>query len=104
MTEPELAVTYTRQQIEEMRLEELAAEAGARSIGTDALAADFAPGTLGCHEAMHVASILSDDVERRLCQHPAVLASPEWFALAKQAELALWNLYQAIGEVHLGRS
>ncbi|ASY64643.1 hypothetical protein SJ05684_c32210 [Sinorhizobium sojae CCBAU 05684] len=38
----------------------------------------FAPGSHGCHEALHVASMLGDLVEGQLCNHPAVLLNPEW--------------------------
>lgn len=62
----------------------------------------FAPGTFGCHEALHVASMLGDLVEGQLCNHPAVLLNPEWYALAEKAQDVLFDLYQAIGNAHLG--
>jgi hypothetical protein len=62
--------------------------------------AHFAPGSFGCHEALHTASILQAVVEENLVDHPAVLLDPEWFALASRATEALADLYQAIGGRH----
>jgi len=45
----------------------------------------FGPGSFGCHEAMHVAEILSGVVERELCNHSAVLRDPYWYKFARQA-------------------
>lgn len=64
--------------------------------------ARFAPGSFGCHEALHMASVLAEMVEARLCEHPAVQMVPEWKALADRAAAALHDLYQAIGARHLG--
>ncbi|WP_439597518.1 hypothetical protein [Falsiroseomonas sp.] len=61
----------------------------------------FAPGTYGCHEALHMAHVLAELVDDRLCGHPAVRLVPEWKALADQAATALQDLYQAIGARHL---
>jgi hypothetical protein len=61
----------------------------------------FAPGTHGCHEALHVASILTDMVGERLMEHPAISANPEWFRLAEEAQEKLYELYQAIGALHM---
>lgn len=41
-------------------------------------AARFAPGTFGYHEALHMAHVLAETVEERLCEHPAVQSVPEW--------------------------
>ena len=49
-------------------------------------AARFAPGTFGCHEALHMAHVLAETVEERLCEHPAVRLVPEWKALADCAD------------------
>lgn len=64
----------------------------------------FAPGTFGCHEALHMAHIIADLVETRLCEHPSIAASPVWAAKAREAADALHGLYQAIGEEHLTAS
>jgi hypothetical protein len=65
-------------------------------------AARFAPGTQGCHEALHMAHVLAEMVDERLCEHPAVRMDPEWKALADRAAEALHDLYQAIGARHGG--
>lgn len=59
------------------------------------------PGSLGCHEAYHVASLLAETVEERLCQHPSIQMVPEWAALAARAAEVLHELYQAIGQKHM---
>ena len=61
----------------------------------------FAPGTFGCHEALHMASVLAEMVNASLCQHPAVEANSEWLELATAASAALHELYQKIGRAHL---
>lgn len=62
---------------------------------------DYAPGTYGCHEALHTASVVMSLIETSLISHPAIAAKPEWKALAEQAHGALFDLYQAIGKEHL---
>ncbi|TIO36541.1 hypothetical protein [Mesorhizobium sp.] len=62
---------------------------------------DYSPGSFGCHEALHMASVAADLVDTTLVQHPAVAAEPEWLALAEAAHKALFDLYQAIGAKHL---
>lgn len=64
-------------------------------------AGTFRPGSFGCHEALHTASILMDMVDLKLAQHPAIAAKPEWQELAEAAHRALFDLYQAIGAEHL---
>ena len=63
-------------------------------------AARFAPGSFGCHEALHLAHVLADTVERHLAEHPAIQPRPEWLTQATRAADALHALYQAIGAVH----
>jgi hypothetical protein len=91
------AVTFTADEIEATRLDRLAAVAASHDKTAEQLAADFAPGTVGCHEAMHLASVFMDTVDRPLCDHPAVLSNPDWYRLADEAQTALFNLYQAMG-------
>jgi hypothetical protein len=62
---------------------------------------EFAPGTFGCHEAVHLASTFLVMVEQHLAEHPAVRANPEWDALATTAVNALADLYHAIHKAHL---
>jgi hypothetical protein len=61
----------------------------------------FAPGTHGCHEALHVALMFAEIVDEYLVRHPAIKAKPEWAAQAETARRALFSLYQAIGRAHL---
>lgn len=61
----------------------------------------FVPGTLGCHEALHMASYFASAVDTELAEHPAITRNPEWKALADAAAEKLADLYQAIGTVHL---
>ena len=62
---------------------------------------DFSPGTMGCHEALHMASFLAGAIDEEILSHPAVKAIPEWKALAQQSFDAMAALYQKIGERHL---
>ena len=62
---------------------------------------DFGPGSLGCHEALHMASFLCSAVEEELMEHPSIRADAEWSALARTAMNALADLYQKIGAKHL---
>lgn len=61
----------------------------------------FEPGSHGCHEALHMASVLINMVESELIEHQAVMDSPVWMAHAKRAQEALMDLYNAIGREHL---
>jgi hypothetical protein len=61
----------------------------------------FAPGTHGCHEALHVALMFAEIVDEYLVRHPAIKAEPEWAAQAETARRARFGLYQAIGRAHL---
>ena len=63
--------------------------------------AGFAPGTLGCHEALHAASIALDMVERQLLDHPSIVVQKDWYAKAVAAHQSLFDLYQAIGGAHI---
>lgn len=91
-------------------LDDLAADrltglaAAANDLGQSAaeLTAAYAPGSFGCHEALHTAALLMDVVDQRLCEHPAILANAEWYRLARAAHAKLFDLYQAIGAAHLG--
>ena len=65
------------------------------------IASTYRPGTFGCHEALHMASVARDFVEEHVCNHPTIGLNPEWQALADKACEALFELYQAIGKEHL---
>lgn len=62
---------------------------------------DFKPGTMGCHEALHMAAFLANAVDEELCAHPAIKADPIWLSMATEAQRILADLYQAIGAAHL---
>jgi hypothetical protein len=61
----------------------------------------FAPGTHGCHEALHVALMFAEIIDEYLVRHPAIKAEPEWAVQAETARRALFALYQAISRAHL---
>ena len=95
------AVTFNAEEIEQHRLRELVEAADEREITIDELRDQYSPGSFGCHEALQMASVFMDSVDRHLCAHPAVLAHADWYRLASEAQAALYNLYQAIGDAHL---
>jgi hypothetical protein len=82
----------------------LQAAAHARGLTAGEIVANYAPGSFGCHEALHTAALLMDLVEARLCDHPAILANAGWYRLAHEAHARLFDLYQSIGAEHLGSS
>lgn len=61
----------------------------------------YGPGTFGCHEALDRTSLLSELVYE-LSEHDAIKLNPKWEAMATKAGGILFDLYQAIGAVHLG--
>lgn len=61
------------------------------------------PDEFSVHEAMHMASVFGDLVAQRLMEHPAIVARPDWFRLAEEAQEKLFDLYQAIGREHLAK-
>jgi hypothetical protein len=88
-------MSATEEDLEQQRLGDIAA------LGDDIDVTQFVPGTFGCHEAMHTASIMMDMAHDQLLQHPAVLNDPEFYRLANNAFEALFEVYQAIGTKHL---
>ena len=61
----------------------------------------YSPGTMGCHEALHMASFLANSIDQEILSHPAIEAVPEWKALAQRSLDAMAELYGKIGEKHL---
>ena len=57
---------------------------------------------MGCHEALHMANMLADTIDRQLLTHPAILLNPHWYARVWRACDELGALYQKIGPVHVG--
>ncbi len=65
------------------------------------LIASVAPGTFACHEAMHMTSVVMDNIDQHIADHPAIAANPEWFRLATRASETLFRLYEEIASLHL---
>ena len=61
----------------------------------------FQPGSFGCHEALHVASMLADIVSTQLLDHPAILLDSDLYRRAHSIHAELVDLYQSIGAKHL---
>jgi hypothetical protein len=60
-------------------------------------AAQFKPGSFGCHELLDRTNLAADIVEEYVLSHPACIRDREWYALADKAVTALRDLYQRIG-------
>ena len=90
----------SREEIEGDRLERLAELAQDHADDPEWMDR-FAPGTFGCHEALHLASVFGRLLEGDLAEHPAVVLKPDWFQLASRASDAVAELYQEIGKVHV---
>src|SRR5947209_16355639 len=98
-TEPMSVRTAEADAVEQERQRqaaELAAEDGPE------WAAEYRPGSAGCHELLDRASLVADLLERHLLSHPACVANPEWYALAARAAAAVHDLYQRVGAEHPG--
>lgn len=80
----------TDAEIEQSRQEALA------ELDKDA-SANFAPGTMGAHEALHTAYVVQDILDRHLLTHPAIVLNPAWYRRASRASAELATLYQDIG-------
>lgn len=61
----------------------------------------YGPGSFGCHEALHVSSMLTELVIERLLDHPTIVMNKKYYDLANEASEKLNDLYNAIGEDHL---
>jgi hypothetical protein len=79
-------------------LEDLAADNGSE------WAAQFKPGTFGCHELLDRTGLIADMLERDVISHPACVQNREWFELAEQAAAAIHELYQRVGNAHLSHN
>jgi hypothetical protein len=62
---------------------------------------DFSPGTMGCHEVLHMAAFLTHAIDTEILDHPAIVKNPKWRKHALKALNAMAALYQAIGSEHL---
>ena len=82
----------------------------ARQRLADELAADcggdwsnaYLPGSPGCHELLDRTALITAMLEDHVLAHPACVANSRWYAMAEQATTTLRELYQRVGEVHLG--
>lgn len=61
----------------------------------------FVPGSYGCHELLHVVSLLMCAVDSDVMNHGACVVNEKWFNHAHAAFHSLHELYQSIAEVHL---
>lgn len=61
----------------------------------------FKPGSMGCHEVLHMTSFLQGAVDSELLGHESITSNPKWMALATKVSDGLAELYQAIGAEHL---
>ncbi len=57
---------------------------------------------LSVQEALHLAHVFGDTLDRHLAGHPVVLLHPHLYALAATAAMALAELHQAIGDLPTG--
>ncbi|HVK90939.1 MAG TPA: hypothetical protein VM468_05960 [Mycoplana sp.] len=88
-------------ELEDERLKLVAELARVKQTTTAVLLARNAPGSIGCHEATHTASIVLDLLDQHLLHHPAIAGNPEWFRYASHASEALFNLYQSMGSAQI---
>lgn len=88
-------------ELEEERLKLIAAMARSKETTASALLARNVPGSIGCHEATHTASIVLELLDQHLLHHPAIAGNAEWFRLASRASEALFNLYQVMGAAQI---
>lgn len=77
------------------RVEDMAREHGGN------WAAQYAPGSFGCHELLDRTALVADALEQQVLSHPSCVRDPEWFALAQQAVATVRELYQRVGAEHL---
>jgi hypothetical protein len=93
---PHSAKASDREHERQQHIAELVAEHGPQ------WSEPYKQGSFGCHELLDRTSMAGDIVEHYILSHPACAQNQEWFALADQAVAALRELYQRIGETHLG--
>lgn len=96
-------ISYTRDEIEEARLDRLTAMGGEDDDGKIHQGYDPAehlPGSFSYHEALDRTSVQMDHLEVVL-NHTAILLDPEAYRLAHEAHTNLFNLYQHLGALHM---
>lgn len=93
-------VSFSDEETESFRRERLEAICRDYNSTPEEIRERFQPGSHGCHEAMHTASLLMDLLDNRLAEHPTVVLVPEWHQLAATAHDAIFNLYRSISDAH----
>jgi hypothetical protein len=96
-------ISYTPEEIEEMRLDSLNSLGGEDEQGVldpGYVVADHMPGTFSYHEALDRTSVFMELVANHM-EHRAILLDPEAHKIACDAQVALFNLYQYLGAKHL---
>ena len=86
---------HEAEQERQQAAQELAADSG------EDWAAEFRPGSMGCHELLDRTALMVDFLGQSIVDHPACIAQPKWYRLARQATAALATLYQQIGAEHM---
>lgn len=92
---PQVAKSSDVEQDRQQLIDEFVAEDGPK------WAESFKPGTFGCHELLDRTSLIVNLLDQFVVSHPACIQSPDWYALAAKASVALNELYQRIGACHL---
>ena len=64
----------------------------------------FGPGTMGCHELIHILSIAVGFVEDHVVNHGTMELHPTWKKKAERAVAILADLYSTIGQKHFEQS
>ena len=94
-------IAFTEADIAKDRKEALRETASGLSMTQKAVIEHGKPGSYTAHEALQMASVFMDMVDRHLMTHPTVVSDPDFFRYAHEAHTNLFNLYQAIGAKHL---
>jgi hypothetical protein len=61
----------------------------------------FKPGSFGCHEALHMASVIAEMIDDYLINHPTIAHNKEWLKEALDAHKKIYRLCQNIAEEHM---
>lgn len=60
----------------------------------------FKPGSHGYHEALHVAYMLSENIECYLLQHPAIVSDPDLYEQVHLLNIELLSVYNKLAQKH----
>jgi hypothetical protein len=64
----------------------------------------YEPGGYGCHEALHTIYVVKEMFEQHVLEHPAIERNAIWLSMSDDIAVALFKLYQKVGEKHLGEA